>query len=46
KLIGGLDLAPFTDGLNLGPAVLVCFTELAKREDIDRLCQALAGGGA
>jgi len=46
KLIGGLDLAPFTDELNLGPAVLVCFTELAKREDIDRLCQALAGGGA
>jgi len=44
QLIGGLDLKTYTDDFDLGAAVLVCFTELAKREDIDRLCQALAGG--
>jgi glycine dehydrogenase subunit 1 len=49
QLIGGLDLTTYsnkTDDFDLGPAVLVCFTELAKREDIDRLCQALAGESA
>jgi glycine dehydrogenase subunit 1 len=49
QLIGGLDLTAYlnkTGDIDLGPAVLVCFTELAKREDIDRLCQALAGESA
>lgn len=45
-IIGGLDLKPYTQGMELGPAVLVCVTELAKREEIDRLCHALAGGAA
>jgi glycine dehydrogenase subunit 1 len=42
--MGGLDLAPYAP--DLGPAVLVCTTELARREAIDRLVAALAGGAA
>jgi len=42
-LVGGLDLAPYAD--DLGPAVLVCTTELVSRTDIDRLISALAGAG-
>jgi glycine dehydrogenase subunit 1 len=40
--VGGLDLAPYAH--DLGPAVLVCTTELATREGIERLVGALAGG--
>ena len=40
--VGGLDLAE--DCPELGPAVLVCTTELASRDAIDRLVAALAGG--
>jgi glycine dehydrogenase subunit 1 len=40
-LVGGLDLAPWEP--ELGPAVLVCATELARREEMDRLVAALAG---
>jgi glycine dehydrogenase subunit 1 len=46
-LMGGLDLAPWEP--DLGPAVLVCATELARREAMDRLVASLAGrraGGA
>jgi glycine dehydrogenase subunit 1 len=39
--VGGLDLAG--DAPELGPAVLVCTTELASRAAIDRLVAALAG---
>jgi glycine dehydrogenase subunit 1 len=39
--IGGLDLAPHAP--ELGPAVLVCTTELVSREQIDALVAALAG---
>ncbi len=39
--VGGLDLAPYTP--ELGPALLVCTTELATRASIDRLVAALAG---
>ncbi len=42
-IVGGLDLSPYAD--DLGPAVLVCTTELASRADIDRLLTALAGAG-
>jgi glycine cleavage system P protein (glycine dehydrogenase) subunit 1 len=41
-MVGGLDLAPFAP--ELGPALLVCTTELSTREAIDRLVAALAGG--
>jgi glycine dehydrogenase subunit 1 len=41
RIVGGLDLEPFAP--ELGPAVLVCTTELARREAIDRLVAALAG---
>ncbi len=41
-IVGGLDLAPYAD--DLGPAVLVCTTELVSRQDIDRLLVTLAGG--
>ena len=41
-LVGGLDLSPWAD--DLGPAVLVCTTELVSRTDIDALVTALAGG--
>jgi glycine dehydrogenase subunit 1 len=41
-LVGGLDLAPYAE--EIGPAVLVCTTELVSRTDIDRLVAALAGG--
>ncbi len=41
RIVGGLDLAPYAD--DLGPAVLVCATELVSRTDIDRLVAALAG---
>jgi len=40
-IVGGLDLAPYAE--DLGPAVLVCVTELARRGDIDALVAALAG---
>ena len=43
-VIGGLDLASHAP--DLGPAVLVCTTELASRESIDRLVAALAGSPA
>jgi glycine dehydrogenase subunit 1 len=42
--IAGLDLEPYTP--ELGPALLVCTTELTSREAIDRLVPALAGVGA
>ncbi|MAE94317.1 MAG: aminomethyl-transferring glycine dehydrogenase [Deltaproteobacteria bacterium] len=43
-LVGGLDLAAHHP--ELGPAVLVCITELARREEIDRLVQALGGNAS
>jgi glycine dehydrogenase subunit 1 len=39
--VGGLDLEPYAP--ELGPALLVCTTELASRAAIDRLVAALAG---
>ncbi len=41
-LLGGLDLTRYAP--DLGPAVLVCTTELASRTAIDRLVASLAGG--
>ena len=41
---GGLDLAPYEPAL--GPALLVCATELATRDRIDALVAALAGSRA
>jgi glycine dehydrogenase subunit 1 len=43
-LLAGLDLAPYHR--QLGPALLVCTTEMASREAIDQLIDALAGGAA
>ena len=43
-IVGGLDLADHEPAL--GPAVLVCTTECASRDAIDRLIAALAGSGA
>ena len=43
-IVAGLDLAPYAP--DLGNAILVCTTELASRESIDRLVEALAGGAA
>ena len=43
-LIGGLDLAPYEP--SLGPALLVCATELATRDAMDQLVAALAGSRA
>jgi glycine dehydrogenase subunit 1 len=43
-IVGGLDLAPHAP--ELGPALLVCATELAAREQIDRLAEALGAEGA
>jgi glycine dehydrogenase subunit 1 len=40
-IVAGLDLEPFAP--ELGPALLVCTTELCTREAIDRLVAALAG---
>jgi glycine dehydrogenase subunit 1 len=40
--MGGLDLEQYAP--ELGPAVLLCTTELVSREAIDRLVAALAGG--
>jgi glycine dehydrogenase subunit 1 len=40
-IVAGLDLAPFA--AELGPALLVCVTELCERGAIDRLVSALAG---
>jgi glycine dehydrogenase subunit 1 len=40
-VIAGLDLAPFA--ADLGPALLVCTTELASREAIDRFVALAAG---
>jgi glycine dehydrogenase subunit 1 len=39
-IVAGLDLASFAP--ELGPALLVCTTELARREDVDRLVDVLA----
>jgi glycine dehydrogenase subunit 1 len=44
RIVGGLDLQPYAEPL--GPAVLVCATERASRESIDRLVTALAGGAS
>jgi len=44
NVTGGLDLTSFRP--QLGPAVLVCATELSSREGIDRLAAALAGAPA
>ncbi len=44
QIVGGLDLDPFAP--ELGPAVLVCTTELASRGAIDRLVASLAGRAA
>jgi glycine dehydrogenase subunit 1 len=43
-IVGGLDLEPFAP--ELGPSLLVCATELASRQAIDRLVAALAGSRA
>jgi glycine dehydrogenase subunit 1 len=43
-LVAGLDLAAAAP--ELGPALLVCTTELSRREAIDRLVACLAGGDA
>jgi glycine cleavage system P protein (glycine dehydrogenase) subunit 1 len=40
RIVGGLDLAPYAS--ELGPALLVCTTELASRSAIDRLVTALS----
>jgi glycine dehydrogenase subunit 1 len=40
-IVGGLDLC--ADAPELGPAILVCTTELSSRDAIDRLITALAG---
>ena len=40
-LLGGLALAPYEP--DLGPALLVCATELVSRDAIDRLVASLAG---
>jgi glycine dehydrogenase subunit 1 len=40
-ILGGLDLAPYAP--ELGSALLVCVTELATRDAIDRLVAVLAG---
>ena len=40
-ILGGLDLAPYES--DLGPALLVCATELVSRDAIERLVAALAG---
>ena len=44
RIVPGLDLAPWAP--ELGPALLVCTTELTSRDAIDRLVRALAGGAA
>jgi len=41
KLVAGLDLAPYAP--ELGPALLVCATELTSREAIDRFVALAAG---
>jgi glycine dehydrogenase subunit 1 len=43
-IVAGLDLAGFAP--ELGPALLVCTTELASRAAIDRLVRVLAGAVA
>jgi glycine dehydrogenase subunit 1 len=43
-IIAGLDLGPRLP--ELGPALLICTTELNRRESIDRLVAILAGGGS
>jgi glycine dehydrogenase subunit 1 len=43
-ILGGLDLSPYEG--DLGPALLVCATELVSRDSIDRLVAALAGARA
>jgi hypothetical protein len=40
-MIAGLDLAPYAG--DLGPALLVCTTELTSREAIDRFVALAAG---
>jgi hypothetical protein len=41
NMVAGLDLAPYAP--ELGPALLVCTTELSDRASIDRLVACLAG---
>ena len=43
-MIGGLDLAPYAP--ELGPALLICTTEVSSKESIDRLIGILGGGEA
>ncbi|RIL05646.1 MAG: glycine dehydrogenase [Proteobacteria bacterium] len=43
-IVAGLDLAAYEP--DLGPALLVCATELASRDAMDRLVAALAGSGS
>jgi glycine dehydrogenase subunit 1 len=43
-MMGGLDLGVHAP--DLGPALLICVTELSQRDSIDRLIQALAGGAS
>jgi glycine dehydrogenase subunit 1 len=43
-IIAGLDLRPYLP--ELGSALLICTTELNRRESIDRLIGILAGGGS
>jgi glycine dehydrogenase subunit 1 len=40
-IVAGLDLAPYAP--ELGPALLVCATELARREQIDALAAVVGG---
>jgi glycine dehydrogenase subunit 1 len=40
-IVGGLDLAPYAP--DLGPSLLVCVTELATRDAIDKLVRVLSG---
>ncbi|HZS46891.1 MAG TPA: glycine dehydrogenase, partial [Blastocatellia bacterium] len=42
KIIGGIDLGKYYPGL--ADSILVCVTELSKKEDIDKLVKALSSG--
>ena len=44
SIVAGLDLSELEEGLD--GCVLVCTTELASREAIDRLVDVLSGGGS
>jgi glycine dehydrogenase subunit 1 len=43
-IVAGLDLGPHAP--ELGPALLICTTELNRRDAIDRLIDSLAGSGS